>query len=66
MMDMKMLPEKRAQYQPGGAQPCMPMRPAHDNAAPTAKNSVVTVCHASIFETVMPVMPAISSRYWAT
>jgi len=66
MMDMKMDPENKQQYQPGGAQPCMPIRPAQERAAPTAKKSVVTLVQVSILVTVTPVMPAMSSRYWAT
>lgn len=47
-------------YQPGGALPCMPTRPAQDSAAPTARKRVVTDCQASILVTVMPVMPWMS------
>merc|ERR1719296_680697 len=65
-VDMKIQPENNAQNQPGGAAPCMPIRPAQDRAAHTWRKHTVIVAQASILVAVCSVRPWISSRYCPT
>jgi len=44
----------------------MPMRPASERAALTARISVIIMLMASIFDVVRVTRPATSWRYWPT